>query len=150
MRYAVAIAITCTTIGIGCSNEKEVCGGSDTKFYNDGLIFHLSKASVPYRRMHGSGLCVNEQYSSQFKAAQHEIDRYFPEIAHNPKDACEERALVEWAQKEKLRFDLLPALDSQNRPAGNLFFLRSFTYEEMVSNRERLERSAPTGATCTK
>jgi hypothetical protein len=135
---------------IGLANAKEVCGGSDAAFYDDGLIFHLSKAGVPYRKMHGSGLCVDEKYSAQFKAAQREIDRYFPQIAHNPKDACEERALVAWAQKEKLRFDLRPVFDSQKRPAGNLFFLRSFTQEEMESNREKLERSAPRGATCKK
>ena len=52
-----------------------------------------------------------------------ELERYFPQIAHNPKDSCEERALAEWA-------------------------IRSFTREEMIANREKLDRSAPIGATC--
>jgi len=67
-----------------------------------------------------------------------------------PGDACEERALIEWAQKEKLRYDLRGTLGSRNRPAGNLFLLRSFTREEMVSNREKLELSPARGATCGK
>ena len=150
MRSAATFALT-VILGSGCAKETpEVCGGSDARFYDDGLIFHLSKAGIPFRRMQGGGLCVDEKYSFQFKAAEREMERYFPQVAHNPKDACEERALVEWAQRERLRFDLRPALDSQNRPAGNLFFLRSFTYEEMVSNREKLEKSAPVGSTCTK
>ena len=121
-----------------------------SSFYDEGLIFHLTKAGVPYRRMHGSGLCVDEKYSTQFKAVERELERYFPQIAHKPRDSCEERALVEWAQREKLRFDLRPAFDMRNQPTGNLFLLRSFTNEEMVANREKLDRSAPVGATCKK
>jgi hypothetical protein len=133
----------------GCfSTSKEVCGGSDEKFYDEGLIFQLTKVNVPYRRMHGSGLCVDERYASQLRAAERELERYFPQIAHKPKDACEERALVEWAEKEALRYDLRPVFDSANRPSGKLFLLRSFTAEEMASNREKLDRSAPLGATC--
>jgi hypothetical protein len=147
MRTALSIAIV-LSVSASTVHAKEICGGLDAKFYDEGLIFHLSKAGVPYRKMYGSGLCVDEKYSSQFKAAEREIDRYFPQIAHNPKDACEERALVEWAQREKLRFDVRPALNSRNQPAGNLFFLRSFTSEEMASNREKLDWSAPIGATC--
>jgi hypothetical protein len=147
MKSVASIAVV-VVMSACTSNAKEVCGGSDAKFYDEGLIHHLSKAGVPYRKMHGSGLCVDEKYTTQFRAAQREIDRYFPEIAHKPQDSCEERALVEWAQREQLRFDVLQAIDSQNRPSGSLFLLRSFTKEEMMSNREKLDKSAPRGATC--
>jgi hypothetical protein len=135
---------------VGCSSAKEVCGGSDAKYYDEGLIFHLAKANVPYRRMHQSGLCVDEKYSSQFREAERELEKYYPQLAHNPKDACEEQALVEWAQREGLRYDLRPAFDNANRPVGNLFLIRSFTAEELASNREKLNSSAPRGATCKK
>jgi hypothetical protein len=149
MRY-VALAALVAALGSTSTLAKEHCGGSDAKHYDEGLIFYLTRAGVPYRRMHGSGLCVDDKYSTQFKAAERELERYFPQIAHKPKDSCEERALVEWAQREKLRFDLRPAFDMQNQPTGNLFLLRSFTNEEMVANREKLDRSAPRGVTCRK
>jgi hypothetical protein len=149
MRYVVLGALV-AALGSAPTFGKEHCGGSDAKFYDEGLIFHLTKAGVPYRRMHGSGLCVDDKYSTQFKAAERELERYFPQIAHKPKDSCEERALVEWAQREKLRFELRPAFDMQNQPTGNLFLLRSFTNEEMVANREKLARSSPLGTTCKK
>jgi hypothetical protein len=149
MRSVVLVALV-AALGSASAFAKEYCGGSDAKYYDEGLIFHLSKADVPYRKMHGSGLCVDDKYSTQFKAAERELERYFPQVAHNPKDSCEERALVEWAQREKLRFDLRPAFDMRNQPSGNLFLLRSFTNEEMVANREKLDRSAPIGATCKK
>src|SRR3954469_7077630 len=147
MTFVVAL-VGLTVLSVSIANAEVVCGGSDTKFYDDGLIFYLNKAGVPYRRMHGSGLCVAGKYSSQLRAAERELDRYFPQIAHNPKDSCEERALGEWARRENLRFDLRPAVDIGNRPSGNIFLLRSFTHEEMIANREKLEHSAPIGATC--
>jgi hypothetical protein len=149
MKGFVAIAIA-IAIGIGAAAcaKREVCGGSDARFYDEGLIFHLSKAGVPFRKMHQSGLCVDEKYTAQFRAAEREIDRYFPEIAHKPKDSCEERALVEWGKREKLRFDVRRGFDGQDRPAGGLFLLRSFTNEEMVSNRERLDRFVLNDASC--
>ena len=149
MRYVVLGTIV-AALGSAPALAKEHCGGSDAKYYDEGLIFCLTKAGVPYRRMDGHGLCVDDKYSSQFKAARRELDRYFPMIARKPKDPCEERALVEWAQREKLRFELRPAFDMQNQPTGNLFLLRSFTNEEMVANREKLDRAAPLGATCRK
>jgi hypothetical protein len=143
-------AIVVVIMGMPVTYAREACGGSDAKHYDEGLIFYLKKAGVPYRRMRGSGLCVHERYSSQLKAAQQELDRYFPQIAHKPKDACEERALVEWARREKLRFELRPAFDQRNQPSGKIFLVRSFTHEELVANREKLERLAPIGATCTR
>ena len=149
MKGVVLVAVI-ALMGLTMARAKEYCGGSDAKFYDEGLIFYLSKAGVPYRKMYGSGLCVDEKFAAQFKAAERELERYFPQIAHNPKDSCEERALVEWATREKLRFDLRAALDMRGQPAGNLFLLRSFTHEEMVANREKLDRLAPIGATCKK
>ena len=138
MRTFCAIA-TALTLAFGCAETKQVCGGSDAKYYDEGVIHYLSKEGVPYRRSHGPGLCVDERHGSRLRAAENELDRYFPQIAHRPRDACEERALVEWAQREGLRFDLRQAYDPQKRPDGNLFLLRAFTKEEMASYREKLD-----------
>ena len=130
------------------SNAREACGGSDQKFYDDGLILYLDKSWVSARRTQGGGICVEEKYRPQLKAAERELDRYFPEIAHKPRDACEERALAEWAKRENLRYDLKPSFDMSNRPAGNLFLLRAYTREEMLAYREKLERHAPKDVRC--
>ena len=149
MRSTV-LGVLVAALGSSSALAREECGGSNAKYYDEGLIFYLTKAGVPYRRMDDFGLCVDEKYSTQFKAAKRELDRYFPMLASKPKDSCEERALVEWAQREKLRFELRPSFDIQNRPAGHMFLIRSFTKEELAANREKLDRSAPVGATCKK
>jgi len=134
-----------------CADDVPVCGGSDVKFYDEGLIFHLEKARVPYRKMDRGGLCVDEKHGPQFKEAERELEKYFPQIAHLPKDSCEENALVEWAKREKLRYDVRPTVDGAGRPSGhNLFLLRAFTAEEMATYRDKLDHSAPIGMTCRR
>ena len=147
MKRAAAIALAVLT-SCGVSSAKEACGGSSDKFYDEGLIFHLGRSGVPYRLMEGGGLCVDEKYAMQLKEAERQLERAFHEIATKPRDACEERALVEWAQREGLRYELAAAYNSRNEPSGNLFLIRSFTYEEMVANREKFDRAAPKGARC--
>ena len=145
MRTLCTVAVV---LAFGCAETKQACSGSDAKYHNEGLIFHLSKAGVPYKRSQGGGVCVDEKYASQLRAADRELERFYPQIAHKPKDACEERALVEWAEKEKLRFDLRQGYDIRKKPSGNLVLLRAYTKEEMASYREKLDKEAPIGATC--
>jgi hypothetical protein len=154
MRRRVPEAIAAVVVAAGlhaCADENPVCGGSDARHYDEGLIFHLEKAHVPYRKMDRGGLCVEEKYGRQFRQAERELEKYFPQIAHNPKDSCEEKALVEWATREKLRFDVRPTVDAAGRPSGNnLFLLRAYTAEEMATYREKLDKSAPIGMTCRR
>jgi len=100
--------------------------------------------------MHGGGLCVDERFTKDFEAAQREVDSHFYEVAHRLSDSCEEREFVAWATKEKLRFDVRPTFDAIKRPSGSMFLLRSFTSEEVVANRRRLEKDAPKAAFCPK
>lgn len=144
---SVAVMVFVALAACDLAGAKEACGGSSAKFYDEGLIFHLNRAGVPYRRMEGGGLCVSEKHAPQLKEAERQLERAFYQIATNPRDVCEERALVEWAQREGLRYELAPALNSRNEPAGNLFLIRSFTYEEMIANQEKF-RSAPTNSRC--
>jgi hypothetical protein len=143
-------AIICAiTIFCSCSaRAEEKCGGSDLKYYNQAIAFQLAKRGVPSRISGGDMVCVAEKHAAAFTAAENSVDHFFHEVAYNPKDACEERALVEWATRERLRFDVRPTTDMRDQPAGNLFFLRSFTQEEVVSNSEKLAKNAPKGSRC--
>jgi hypothetical protein len=149
MKY-IWVFTAAVILGVGVADAKETCGGSDAKYYDEALMYHLSKKGVSSRAMHGGGLCVDERSAKEFGAAQREVDSYFYEVAHRLFDSCEERAFVAWATKEKLRFDVRPTLDSLKRPSGSMFLLRSFTSEEVVANRRRLEKDAPRGASCLK
>jgi len=88
-------------------------------------------------------VCVAGRHAAEFDAAVREADKYFHEIADLLKDECEERALVEWATREKLRFDVRGTTSGKR-----MFLLRSFNADEVASNRQRLTRDAPKGMTC--
>jgi hypothetical protein len=59
----------------------------------------------------------------------------------SPAGACDEKALVEWAGREGLRFEVTDAVDLQRRPAGRMFHLRSYTDEEVAFHRRKLEEA---------
>jgi hypothetical protein len=58
-----------------------------------------------------------------------------------------DRAYVEWAEREKLRFEESEVVDLERKPAGRMFHLRSFTAEEATEHRRKLQ-DAPRGASC--
>ena len=149
MKYFLVLTAA-VILGVGAADAKETCGGSDAKYYDEALMYHLSKKGISSRTMHGGGLCVDERFAKEFGAAQREVDSHFHEVAHRLSDSCEERAFVAWATKEKLRYDVRPTLDSLKRPSGRMFLLRSFTSEEVAANRSRLKKDAPRGASCPK
>ena len=146
MRFVVVLGIAAAVAAAGV-HAAEKCSGSDTKYFNQALIFHLEKRGVPYR-VSTDVICVEERYATEFASAQQQLDSYFNELAYKLDDACEERALVDWAQKAGLRFDVLPVRNSRNEPAGNMFFLRSFTREELEHNRAKFDSEAPKDSTC--
>jgi hypothetical protein len=144
---SVAALVVC--IACACSGEvREVCGGTSQKHYDEGLALHLSKAGVPYRRMEGGGLCAAEKYTAQFRAAEKELERYFPEIAFNPHGPCEEKVYLDWAARHSVRHDLVSAKGSDNRPAGKLFLLRPFTAEEYAAYQEKVRSDPPMLSPC--
>lgn len=148
MRVIFVTVCVAFTLSTSNADAKDKCGGSDAKYYDQAIAFHLAKRSVPYRITQDGSVCVAEQYSSEFVAAEQQVQKYFHEVAYNPKDSCEARAFIDWATNERLRFDMRPSYNSNNQPAGNMFFLRSFTYEEVVLNSDKLANGAPKGATC--
>jgi hypothetical protein len=146
MKSVSAVALAVLT-SCGVADAPDFCRGSSAKYYDEGLAYQLKRANVPHRAVDG-GVCVDRKYASQMKEAERQLENAFNQIATNPGNACEERALVEWAEREGLRYELAPALNSRNEPSGNLFLIRSFAYEEMVTNREKFDRSAPKGTKC--
>jgi hypothetical protein len=145
------IRVIAVFVTLGACNTwaENACAGSDAKYYDDGVAFYLSRAKVPYTKTADS-VCVEPRYMNQLKAAIEQLEMYFPQIAHRPKDSCEESALVEWGQREGLRYDLRASIDDRNRPAGDLFLIRSFTREEMVENQGKLKQFTAQNHRCKK
>ena len=140
----VGIASFVVSIG-GCADDA--CRGSDAKYYNAALAFHLAKRGVPYR-VSGSVVCVSARNAGGLRAAEADVDASFHEVAHLLRDSCEEHAFADWAKREGLRFEIRSTANSQNQPSGRMFLLRSFTPEEVASNRTKLDNLAAKDATC--
>ena len=145
--FAVAIFIvSMLSMSTAIANDK--CGGSDEKYYDQALAYQLAKQNVPYTIRSGGSVCVDAKYSTQFEAAEREVANYFHEVAYLLRDSCEERAFLNWATTENLRFDIRPTLDSRKQPGRKMFLLRSFTRDDVVMNNAKLAKNAPKGATC--
>jgi hypothetical protein len=145
-RRPVTIAGIASILAIaGCADDA--CRGSDAKYYNEALAFHLVKRGVPHR-IEEHVVCVSARNAAKLRAVEADVDATFPQVAYLLRDACEERAFADWGKREGLRFDIRSTVDSQNQPSGRMFLLRSFTVEELASNRSRLANNAPKKATC--
>ncbi len=131
----------------GCA--EDACSGSDAKYYNEGLRYHLAKRGVAYR-VSGEVVCVSGRSASELRAAEAQLATSFHEVADMLKDSCEEQAFVAWATKEKLRFDIRDTTRSDGSPGGRMFLLRSFSPEEVTENMRRLSNDAPWGMSCPK
>lgn len=129
-----------------CAEPK--CGGSDLKYYDQAIAYHLEQRGIRYKINSGGMVCVDGKDAAEFVAADREAAKYFHEVADLLKDACEEKAFVEWATRENLRFDVRGTYRFDGSPGGRMFLLRSFTADELVANKRRLDNDAPKGATC--
>jgi hypothetical protein len=140
MRPEVCIALLCGCLA-ACAEPK--CGGSDLKYYDQALAYQLGKHGVRADVRNDGMVCVAGRHGAEFDTAVREADKYFHEIADLLKDECEERAFVQWATRENLRFDVRDTTRGKR-----MFLLRSFNAEEVASNRQRLTRDAPKGTAC--
>ena len=139
--HRVFLSLIACGLLVACAEPK--CGGSDAKYYDDALGHQLAKRDISYHIRRDGMVCVEVRYAAEFDAAMREVDRYFHEVAELLKDACEERAFVEWATREKLRFDVRSTTDG-----GRMFLLRSFNADEVAANMRRLSKDAPKAASC--
>ena len=150
MRYEISVLVSVAIWSSGCVAAEECCTTwGMPKHYGQALEYHLAKNGIPFQAVEDA-ICVASNRGADLETAERQVNKYFYEVARPLTDQCEERAFAEWAKKEFLRYDIGSAADSQGRPAGNMFFLRSFTYDEVVSNRRRLEVDAPRNAQCAR
>jgi len=146
---ALAAATCLVLASTGAQGEpKETCLQRPSAHYDAGIAHHLSKSRTPHRVSAEGGVCVAAEHASALEEASRQVDAHFWEVARLLRDDCEERAFVEWATREKLRFEIGNVVDLNRRPAGRMFHLRSYSSDEVAANRRKLDE-APAGAACT-
>jgi len=137
-------------LGYLAACAEPTCRGSDEKYYAQAVGYQLAKRGIPYEIRPGGMVCVDARHASDVVAAEREAEKYFPQVAHLLKDSCEERAFVEWATRERLRFDIRDANNLEDGRPERMFLLRSFNAEELAANKRRLSNDAPQGVSCPK
>ena len=140
----LGLLLAASTTSLGAD---DACRGSDARYYKEALAYHLAARGVRYR-LTNDLVCVSPQDSSELIAAQAQVHATFHQVAHKLRDSCEERALVAWARREGLRFDVRDTVDARYQPSGRMFLIRSFTPEEVTTNSAKLKREASKGASC--
>lgn len=130
-----------------CGSER--CEQRELKYYDQALSGQLTKNGVPNTIDPERGVCVPEKHAAQLKLALGQVDLYFHEVADLLKDACEERAFIAWARKEKLRYEVRDTLRADGSPGRRMFLLRSFSPEEVAVNLRRMANDAPKGVRCS-
>ena len=140
-------ALTILSIPVAACAD-EACRHYSAKYYDEALSNQLSKNGIPHTVHPEKGICVSVGQEPGLEAASRQVDTYFHQVARVLKDECEERALVAWAEKEHLRFDVASARNSDGRPGGRMFLLRSFSREEASANQDKLWNKAPKHVSC--
>jgi hypothetical protein len=133
-----------TSASVCCAAPLDYCSQYEPPLahYNEGLAIHLSKGKIKHA-VTDKGVCVASQDAKRLESAAEEFGNYFYDVAELLRDACEERAFVEWATRNRLRFEVR-STDKGRR----MFFLRSFNAEEVALNRQRLRNEGPKGVRC--
>ena len=144
MRPIIVAALLCV---IGSAAAAERCVRNPGDHYDEGVAFQLAQKGIPHRFSAEAGVCVAEPLAPEIDAAMHRLDRYFWKVDHALGDPCEERAYVEWARERHLRFDVSTVVDLGGNAVGRVFRLRSYSEEEVRSNRRALEE-APRDVAC--
>ena len=137
--FAVALA--------GCGGAEQ-CVEHPSVHYNGGLARLLAAKGISSSVQKDRGVCFAKRDEAKVKAAARELERYFYQVADLLKDSCEEKAVVEWASRERLPFEVHDTRGAGGRPGRRMINIYSFSDEEVASNRRKLEIEAPRGATC--
>lgn len=142
------VAVLIPVFVIAACQAEERCTNSSARYWDQALSRQLAKNDVRHVMRPPNNVCFSTADAKRVEAATREVDNFFPEVAALLKDACEERAYVEWATAAGLLFEVGAAKDSAGNPGGRLFMLRSLTKEDVPINRQRLSNEAPGGKTC--
>ncbi|MGE0356197.1 MAG: hypothetical protein AB7P08_04710 [Burkholderiales bacterium] len=147
-------AIVCGLFISGCDRDEvkvsQFCSHRDSEHYDRGLSDYLTKSGIPNTTHPERGVCVPSERRGDFEKAATRLDNYYYEVAALMRDSCEERALVDWAKQQNLRYDVRDTTNSDGKPAERMFHLRSFSAEEVESNRQKLREEAPKNVRCGK
>jgi hypothetical protein len=131
--------ILCAWTGAAMAGES--CVQRPGRHFDAGVAYHLARDGIAHRMTAERGVCVDGASAASLDAAVRQVERRYWEVALRLRGACDEKALVEWAGREGLRFEVTDAVDLQRRPAGRMFHLRSYTDEEVAFHRRKLEEA---------
>jgi hypothetical protein len=150
MRTAALLAIFLAAgLLAGCTEERQ-CVNHSVAYYEQGLARLLAANGVAHSLERDRGVCFARRDAPKVKAAEQELEKYFYQVADLLRDECEETALVEWATRQGLRFEVHDTVSHDGRPAGRMINLYSFSREEMEANHRKLYSEAPRGRTCDR
>jgi hypothetical protein len=142
-----AAAIGTFTMVLSACDSYDYCVHRDTKYYDEALSRQLTKNDVKHSVAPDKGVCVADKQEIDKAAGQ--VETYFHEVATLAADSCEEGALVAWATREGLRFDVLDTTSSTGK-RGRMFLIRSFSSGEADVNHKKLREFAPSIRKCPK
>ena len=131
------------------SCADDICIHRVSRYYDEALSRQLTLNGVRHSLLPEKGICVAPDKKPQLDAASRQVDSYFNEVAALVADQCEERALVAWATREGLRFEVADTTSSTGAP-GRMFLVRSFGPDEVQLNHKKLREVSPTIAKCPK
>src|SRR6185436_18743199 len=134
-----AIAMFCA--GASLALAEEACVQRPGRHFEAGVAHHLARNGIAHRASPDRGVCVADGSAAALDAAVRQVERHYWEVARLVGSACEEAALVEWAGREKLRFEVTDVVDLARKPAGRMFHLRSFDEDEVAFHRRKLEEA---------
>ena len=151
MRYIIPILCFASACLAACaSDEQEQCSHDTFKYYDEALSLQLTKNGIPNTLKAEKGVCFGANDAPKMEVARRQVDNYFHEVATLLKDSCEENAFVQWATREKLRFEVRETKTSDGKPGGRMFMLRSFSADDVAVNQQRLWNDAPKQSACQK
>ena len=142
-------ALIAAAVLLGCG-ESERCWKNEDAALDAAFSKELAARGITARLDQRRGVCVPKANAGALDEAYRRINEYRSEVAALASDECEQRALVDWAKRENLRYDVLPSTTSDGRPSGNMLIVRSSSAEEVAANREKLRRELPKIQRCPK
>jgi hypothetical protein len=140
MKIIAGLVASSVAVVVGCTHAEQ-CIDDGNAYYNQGLSRILAANGVASSVQPGRGVCFAEGDAPKVKAAERELERYFFEVADTLRNSCDEAAVVAWASREKLPFEVHDTIGSDGRPSFRMINIYSFSQAEVESNRRKLSEA---------
>jgi hypothetical protein len=152
MKFSFSLCCVLGLLSFGCiGTENEQCTDHSAKYHSEALSLRLTKNGVAHVVKPGQGICFDPKNAAQVEKSSREVDHYFYEVVRGLTDSCEEKAIVTWAEREKLRYEVFESFDADRKPSGRrLFTIYSISEEDRDINQRKLWNKAPLGVRCSK